>query len=86
MNSSARAGATLPPERRFFYGLDSLMIRLAIIDEDGKIFTPQEVTTSADLLVVVSQARHMVQVCERLAREKSPATSSHKAETSPYST
>jgi hypothetical protein len=46
------------------------MIRLAIIDQDGKVVLPKDVATAAELLTLVEQARTVIRECERLAREQ----------------
>jgi len=45
------------------------MVRLAILDQDGKHLTPQDVPTAKELLTLVEQARSVMQVCERLAQQ-----------------
>jgi hypothetical protein len=50
------------------------MIRLAIIDQDGKVVLPKDVATVAELLPLVEQARQLIRDCERLAREHGPKT------------
>ena len=46
------------------------MIRLAIIDQDGKVVLPKDVSTVAELLPLVEQARQLIRDCERLVREQ----------------
>jgi hypothetical protein len=46
------------------------MIRLAIIDEKGKILSPKDVATVAELLPLVEQARQIIRDCELQARER----------------
>ena len=41
------------------------MVRLAILDQDGKHLTLQDVSTAKELLTLVEQARSVMQVCER---------------------
>jgi hypothetical protein len=45
------------------------MVRLAILDQDGKHVTPQSVPTAKELLALVEQARNLIRDCERLARQ-----------------
>ena len=45
------------------------MVRLAILDHDGKHLTPQDVPTSKELLALVEQARRVMSDCERLAHQ-----------------
>ena len=61
------------------------MIRLAIIDQDGKVLSPQDVATAAELLALVEQARCVIRDCERVMQQKGP-NSRHAAATKvPYS-
>jgi hypothetical protein len=60
------------------------MFRLAIINSDGKIVTAKDLSTAAELLTVVEQARAMIRDCERLAREATPPTASVGAKNVPY--
>ena len=46
------------------------MIRLAIINSDGKVWAPKDVPTAAELLAIVEQARNLIRECERLSHEK----------------
>jgi hypothetical protein len=48
------------------------MIRLDIIDQDGKVLLPKDVATAAELLTLVEQARGVIRDCERLAQQKGP--------------
>ena len=45
------------------------MIRLAIIDQDGKIVASKDVPTAAELLALAEQARALIRDCERLAQQ-----------------
>jgi hypothetical protein len=49
---------------------ENFMIRLAIVDHDGKFMLPKDVTTAADLLTLVEQAKSVIRDCERLAHQK----------------
>ena len=60
------------------------MCRLAIIDSDGKILTPQDLQTASDLLIVVEQARTMIRDCEQLAREAKKSNASPIGKNMPY--
>lgn len=44
------------------------MIRLTIVDQNGKVLLPQEVATATELLALVEQARTIIRDCENLAR------------------
>jgi hypothetical protein len=60
---------------------NTAMVRLAILDQDGKHLMPQDVTTAGELLTIVEQARSVMQDCERLARQmvaKSGTTQQHQ--------
>jgi len=48
------------------------MIRLAIIDSDGKTRLPKDFATAAELVAVVEQARILIRECERLSEQKNP--------------
>jgi len=57
------------------------MVRLAILDQDGKHLTLQDVSTAKELLTLVEQARRVMQDCERLAQQmvaKSGASQQHQ--------
>ena len=45
------------------------MIRLAILNQDGKQLKPQDVGTAMDLLALVEQAKSVIRDCERLANQ-----------------
>jgi cob(I)alamin adenosyltransferase len=45
------------------------MLRLAIVDQDGKIVKLTDVPTAQDLLALVDQARTVIRDCERLAQQ-----------------
>ena len=46
------------------------MIRIAIVNEKGKVLMPQELTTAAELRAAASQATALKNECERLATLK----------------
>ena len=48
------------------------MIRLAIIDSDGKTRLPKDFATADELVAVVEQARILIRECERISQEKHP--------------
>jgi hypothetical protein len=56
------------------------MIRLTIVDQNGKVLLPQDVSNAAELLALVEQARTIIRDCESLVRlhkkTESPATGS----------
>ena len=45
------------------------MLRLAIVDQDGKIVAPNDVPTALELLSLADQARKVIRECERLAQQ-----------------
>jgi hypothetical protein len=47
------------------------MIRLTLIDDQGKPITPQDLSATADLREAAEQARALIRECERLADQKS---------------
>lgn len=48
------------------------MIRVAIIDEKGKVLMPQELSSALELRAAASQATGLARECERLAKLKEP--------------
>jgi hypothetical protein len=48
------------------------MIRVVLVDQDGKPVLPKDVSTSAELREVAEQARGLIRDCERLAAQKDP--------------
>jgi hypothetical protein len=48
------------------------MIRVAIINETGKVLMPQELATAIELRAAASQATALARECERLAKLKEP--------------
>ena len=61
------------------------MVRLVILDQDGKHLTLQEVSSATELLALAEQARNVIRDCEGLARQmgaKSGGSISHQL---PYS-
>ncbi len=48
------------------------MIRVVIVDQDGKPVLPKDVATAAELREVVEQSRGLIRDCERLASQKDP--------------
>jgi hypothetical protein len=58
------------------------MIRVAIVNEKGKVLKPDELPTAAELQQAVEQARNLIRECERLAAAKAPQQAVRRA---PYS-
>jgi hypothetical protein len=50
------------------------MIRVAIVDQDGKTVLPKDLPTAAELRNVAEQAKGLIRDCERLAAQKDPKT------------
>jgi hypothetical protein len=48
------------------------MIRVAIVNETGKVLMPQELATAVELHAACSQAMALYRECERLAKLKEP--------------
>lgn len=58
------------------------MIRVAIVNEEGKVLKPNELPTAAELQQAAEQARNLIRECERLAAAKAPPQAARKV---PYS-
>jgi hypothetical protein len=58
------------------------MIRVAIINDEGKIVSPAELSTATELQQAVEQARNLIRECDRLAQSKQPTRQAGRA---PYS-
>jgi len=61
------------------------MIRVAIVNSEGKLVPPEELATAAELQQVVNQARNLIRDCEQLARGKSQSNAAVPAQKAPYS-
>jgi len=61
------------------------MVRLAIVDSDGKHMNVAEIPSAVDLVSLAEQARTMIRDCEQLARDKRPRPT-YAAGRVPYST
>jgi hypothetical protein len=48
------------------------MIRVVIVDQDGKPVFPKDVSTAAELREVAEQAKSLIRECDRLAQLKDP--------------
>ncbi len=48
------------------------MIRVAILNEAGKVLMPQELATPLELRAAAAQATALARECERLAKLKEP--------------
>jgi hypothetical protein len=48
------------------------MIRVAIVDQDGKVLSPKDLATAVELREVARQAGGLIRDCERLAKLKDP--------------
>jgi hypothetical protein len=60
------------------------MVRLAIIDQDGKVLLPKDVASAAELLTLVEQARGVIRECERMAWQRRPSSPAPCAGQIPY--
>jgi hypothetical protein len=49
------------------------MIRLTIVDQNGKVLLPRDVANATELLALVEQARVMIRDCESLTRQHKKA-------------
>ena len=45
------------------------MLRLAIVDQNGKVVAPNDVPTAMELLALADQARKFIRDCEHLAQQ-----------------
>jgi hypothetical protein len=61
------------------------MIRVVIVNSEGKQVSPEELSTAVDLQQAVNQARNLIRDCERLALAKAPQASAASAQKAPYS-
>jgi len=64
----------------------SMMMRVAIIGSDGKIVSPQDISTAADLRDAATLAKALADDCERLAMKKAPKPNVERHRDVPYST
>jgi hypothetical protein len=60
------------------------MIRVGIITSEGKIVSPQELSTAAELQQAAEQARTLIRECERLAATKLKQSGGPSAGKVPY--
>ena len=60
------------------------MLRLAIVNQDGKIVALKDVPTAAELVALSEQARNMIRDCERLAQPIKSKNASPGAGHVPY--
>lgn len=60
------------------------MIRVAIIDQDGKNLSPKDLATAAELREAVAQAKALIRDCERLALLKDPKVPPTRPAGMPY--
>ncbi|HZN32593.1 MAG TPA: hypothetical protein VFB80_02200 [Pirellulaceae bacterium] len=61
------------------------MLRLAIVDSDGKHMDAKEIASAVDLVSIAEQARTIIRDCEQLARDKRPRQTAGTGRV-PYST
>jgi len=48
------------------------VVRLAIVDVDGKRIEAKDITSAMDLMSLADQARKMIRECEQLASARQP--------------
>lgn len=61
------------------------MLRLTIVDSDGKKIDPKDINSAVDLVSIAEQARTLIRDCERLAYDKRPRSPTVAGRV-PYST
>jgi len=61
------------------------MLRLAIVDADGKQIDAKDIASAVDLVSIAEQARTMIRDCEQFARAKQPKSPAVAGRV-PYST
>lgn len=59
------------------------MIRVTLIDDDGKVLLPKNLATAAEFQEVMDKARYLVRECERLLELKFPKAANPQGGT-PY--
>jgi len=62
------------------------MIRVVIMDQNGKTILPRDVATAAELREAAKQARELIEHCEQIARLKAAPRSGTKTGSIPYMT
>jgi hypothetical protein len=65
---------------------DFFMIRVAIVDQSGKVLLPKDLATAAELKEAAAQAKALIQDCERLAQLKEPKVAAPRKGGLPYMT
>ena len=60
------------------------MLRLAIINPEGKIVAAKDVPTAAELVALVEQARTVIRDCERLVQQLKNKSGAPAAGQVPY--
>ncbi len=60
------------------------MVRLAIVDQNGKVVELKDVPSAVELLALAQQARGLIRDCERLAQPVQPKGSTPRAGQVPY--
>ena len=61
------------------------MLRLAIIDSEGKTVAAKDISTAAELLTLAEQARAVIRDCERLAQQRKTNSTAPGTGHVPYS-
>lgn len=60
------------------------MVKLSIIDQDGRVLSLKDLATAAELIMLAEQARSIIRDCEQLAREKAPRNTANGSGQTPY--
>jgi len=63
-----------------------MMMRVAIIGSDGKIVSPMDISTAAELRDAATLAKALADDCERLAMKKDLKPNVERHRNVPYST
>jgi hypothetical protein len=66
------------------YQWELVMVRLAIIDQNGNPVLPKDIPTATELRQAADQARDLIRECERLAQQKAQKDPSPAARRVPY--
>jgi hypothetical protein len=62
------------------------MLRLAIVDSEGKILAAKDIATAFELQALADQARNVIRDCERLAQQLKVKSGAPGTGTVPYLT
>lgn len=62
------------------------MLRVSIIDQNGKVLSPKDLSTAAELRDAAAQAKGLITDCEHLAQLKEPRVAVPRKRGMPYLT